>query len=142
MGLGTRNFRPGYRGMSDAQPRVWISPQNALFLRNSRFLADDVDWADREAPELEGRLLGDLRAGATEVGLSVEVRDERELAALLFFSPRHDTLLAGVEAHGGRFIYETPIAHPPLEKGPLDIAVYAVDRGGSFRAILLRGEVE
>jgi len=140
MARGTRGFRPGYRGRSAAPPRVWISPQNALFLRRSPYLFDDVDLADTAEPTLEGRL-GEARAGSQEVPLELVATDDGELAALVFYSPRHDTILAGFEAHGARMEVRRSIPHPTLEPGALEVVAFAVDRGGNRAAILMRGDV-
>lgn len=141
MGFGAKNLRPGYRGRSDAEPRVWISPQNALFLRHSPFLNYDVDVDDDVAPVLEGGWMAESAAGATRVELQVTATDDRELAALVFYSPKQDTILSGSEARGRRLEFRSDVPHPPLASGLVEIVAFALDRGGNRSAILMRGTV-
>jgi len=140
MGSAWKNYRPGYRGPSAAPPRVWISPENALFLRRSPFLFDDVERWDGVAPVLEGRLVEPLQAGQTQVGIEVTATDDSGLAALVFASTRQDTILAGREVSGKRFEFRAALDHPPLQRGPLEIAAFAIDRGGNRGVVVLRGE--
>jgi hypothetical protein len=142
MGSAWKAYRPGYRGPSGPPPRVWISPENALFLRRSPFLFDDVERWDGVPPVLEGRLVDPLQAGQTRVEVEVTATDDSGLTALVFASMGQDTILAGREVSGKRFEFRGALDHPPLQRGPLEIAAFAVDRGGNRGVIVLRGEVQ
>jgi len=140
MGNGFRNLRNNY--LNTPGPQAGFMADNARMLRWSRFLADDCDLADNQPPAANITHPTKLRAGAATILLGGDLTDDKALGAVQFFSPRHDWVLGGMDLAGRQVRLNQVLVVPPLEKGPLEIVVSIIDRGGNLASARLKMEVE
>jgi hypothetical protein len=140
MGNGFRNLRNNY--LNTPGPKAAFMADTARMLRWSRFLADDCDLSDTQPPAADITHPTRLRAGDTTILLGGDLRDDKALGAIQFFSPRHDWVLGGMDLAGRQVRLNQVLVAPPLEKGPLEIVVTIIDRGGNLAAARLKMEVE
>ena len=140
MGNGFRNLRNNY--LNTPGPQAGFMADTARMLRWSRFLADDCDLSDDQPPAAAITHPTKLQAGATTIPLGGEVTDDKALGAVQFFSPRHDWVLGGMDLAGRQERLNQVLVVPPLEKGPLEIVVTIIDRGGNLATARLKMEVE
>lgn len=143
MGNGFRRLRLNYIGAKAGEgPRIGFGMDDARLLRWSRFLADDADLSDAEAPQAVIEHPTKLKAGATTFHLGGKITDDRNLAAILYFSPRHDWLLGGGDLRGTEVRLSQPLIVPPLEKGTFELVILIADRGGNIGTVNVKMEVE
>ena len=140
MGNGFRHLRNNY--LDTPGPKAAFLMDTARMLRWSRFLADDCDLADNQPPAANITHPTRLRAGATTLLLAGDLTDDKALGAIQFFSPRHDWVLGGLDLEGRQVCLNHVLVVPPLEKGPLEVVVSLIDRGGNLATARLKMEVE
>jgi len=140
MGNGFRHLRNNYLGT--AGPRAGFLMENARLLRWSRFIAPDVDLSDNQPPVARITHPARLKAGAKTILLGGELTDDKGLAAVLFFAPKLDWVVGGFDLEGPRVALSEVLVVPPLEKGPFELVVLVVDRGGNLATARLKMEVE
>lgn len=140
MGNGFRHLRNNYLGTPG--PRAGFLMESARMLRWSRFIAPDVDLSDNQPPAARITHPAKLKAGATTILLGGELTDDKGLAAVLFFAPKLDWVVGGFDLEGPRVALSEVLVVPPLEKGPFDLVVLVVDRGGNIAQARLKMEVE
>ena len=140
MGNGFRNLRNNYLGTPG--PKAAFLMENARMLRWSRFIAPDVDLSDNEAPVARITHPTKLRAGATTILLGGELTDDKGLAAIQFFAPKLDWVVGGCDLEGRQVRLCEALIVPPLEKGPFELVVSLIDRGGNIAIARLKMEVE
>lgn len=142
MGNGFRCLRENYLNVKSPGPKVGFLTEDARMFRWSRFLADDADLADREPPRAVIEHATKLGAGTKVVYLSGEITDDRDLAAVLFWSPKLDWILGGSDLVGPKVRLSHALIVPPLEKGPFEIVVLVIDKGGNIATAKIKIEVE
>ena len=143
MGNGFRELRQNYLGPQAADgPRIGFGMDAARLLRWSRFLAGDADLADTEPPQAVIEHPTKLKAGATTFHLGGTVTDDKALAGILYFSPRHDWVLGGSDLCGRQVRLNQPLIVPPLEKGAFEVVILIIDRGGNIGTVNVKMAVE
>jgi hypothetical protein len=140
MGNGFRHLRNNY--LDTPGPKASFLMDTARMLRWSRFLADDCDLADNQPPVAHFTHPTKLKAGATTLLLAGDLTDDKALGAIQFFSPQRDWVLGGMDLEGRQVCLNHVLVVPPLEKGPLEIVVSLIDRGGNLATARLKMEVE
>ena len=140
MGNGFRNLLNNFLGTPG--PKAAFLAENARMLRWSRFMAPDVDLSDSEPPVARITHPTKLRAGATTILLGGDLTDDKNLAAIQFFSPKHDWVVGGCDLEGRQVRLSEALIVPPLEKGPFELVVSLIDRGGNLSTARLKMEVE
>jgi hypothetical protein len=140
MGNGFRNLRNNY--VAAPGPKAGFLMESARMLRWSRFIAPDVDLSDNQPPAARIEHPTKLRAGATTILLGGDLTDDKNLAAILFFAPKLDWVIGGFDLQGRQVRLNEALIVPPLEKGPFDLVVYLIDRGGNLATVRLKMEVE
>ncbi|MBM4017849.1 MAG: hypothetical protein FJ288_05890 [Planctomycetes bacterium] len=140
MGNGFRHLRNNY--LATPGPKAGFMADTARMLRWSRFLADDVDLADAQPPVARITHPAKLKVGATTILLGGEITDDNALGAIQFFSPRHDWVLGGMDLAGREVRLSHVVVVPPLEKGPLELVISIIDRGGNIGIVRAKMEVE
>ena len=83
-----------------------------------------------------------LKAGATTILGGGDITDDRGLAAILFFAPRPDWVLGGSDLNGRKVRLNQALVVPPLEKGPFELIVLILDKGGNLATVRVKMEVE
>jgi hypothetical protein len=131
MGNGFRYLRYNYLRRYAAKPPVGFSPENAQFLRYSRFLNDTVNLADKQAPQIKVTLPETLSAGATNLTFAVELSDNEALGGVTYFSVAQDTIIGGAELDGPRAMRDETLKVRPLNAGEYKLRVLVTDRNGN-----------
>ena len=140
MGNGFRNLRNNY--LDTPGPKAGFLMENARMLRWSRFIAPDVDLTDNQPPAARIVHPTKLRAGATTILLGGDLTDDKNLAAVQFFSPKLDWVVGGLDLDGRQVRLSEVLIVPPLEKGTFELVVSLIDRGGNISTVRLKMEVE
>ncbi|MCX5684096.1 MAG: hypothetical protein NT049_10470, partial [Planctomycetota bacterium] len=102
--------------------------------------ADDVDIMGNGFRNFTHPTL--LRSGATTILLGGDLTDDKNLASILFFAPKLDWVVGGFNLDGRQVRLNEALIVPPLEKGPFELVVYLIDRGGNLSTARLKMEVE
>lgn len=134
-----RNYLPSKGGPG---PTAGFLMDTARLFRWSRYLMADVDAADTQAPQARLETPSRLKAGTTHFYVSADVTDDRGLAAYAFWLPGRDWILAGGDLVGTQVALKQSLVVPPLEKGPMELVLLIMDRGGNLATVKTKIEVE
>ena len=142
MGNGFRWLRNNYIPAKAQGPRVGFVMEDARLLAWSRFIAEDADLSDTQAPVAVIEHPSKLKVGATTLYLSGTIKDDKGLAGILFFAPKLDWILGGSDLRGREVRLSQPLIVPPLKAGTFEIVVNIFDRGGNLGSAKVKIEVE
>ena len=132
MGNGFRRLRENYLTRFASAEKVGFSRDNLRLLANSRFLGPAPDFEDTQAPTAEISHPTQLAPGTESMQVKITARDDRELAALLFFLDTHGTVVGGSELSGKESTTEHELRFNPLAADEFHLTVKFIDRGGNI----------
>ena len=131
MGNGFRYLRYNYLKRFDAKPRVGFSDEHTQMLRYTRFLGEQIDLTDNTPPHFNLSYPTTLKAGATEVPITVKGEDNAALGAFIVFDPKRDTTIGGATLSGKTVAQEFKFSVPALKPGELNLRLNFTDRSGN-----------
>lgn len=142
MAQGFRRFSVNYLGKLANEPPMCFSPENARFLAQSRFLCDDVDATDNEAPKFTISFPNRIAKDAKTFSVNVKATDNKQLAALILFTSQGDTIRGGKALSGTEQEFDYEVQVSDLKAGELDLYGHLIDHGGNIAVTAGRMQVE